>query len=380
MSNILAFLKTQQETMIETLLRLTEAESPSNRKDLVDRCGVVLCKEFEELIGGAIRVIEKETVGHQYVFTYGDGPEKPLLIIGHLDTVWDEGALPIHREGDVLYGPGVFDMKGGLTITLWALKALKEMGVQGNRPVVFVVSSDEEIGSHHSKDLILAEAEKSAIVFVPESSIGSTGAVKTSRKGAAQFLLTIEGVSAHAGINAWDGASAIEELAYQIIDLKKLANQDEGISVNVGVVAGGTRANVIAKEASAAIDLRITKKSQAEELVNKIKKRPTFIQGTKVQVDGDLDRYPLERDEEVARLYEELREIAASHGYELAEGSSGGASDGNFTAGIGIPTIDGLGPLGDGAHAENEHVILSNLPYRAALLAEILLKYMNEKG
>ncbi|MCK6207033.1 M20 family metallopeptidase [Bacillus infantis] len=378
MSKILSFLKEHQSEMIETLLKLTEAESPSYSKPLVDHCGEVLSGEYERLIGGPVRKIDKEEVGNQYLFTYGEGDKEQILVIGHMDTVWDVGAIPIKRDGNILYGPGVFDMKGGLTITLWALRALKEFGETGNRKVAFLVSTDEEIGSVHSKDIILEEAKKSSLVLVPESSISPDGDVKTERKGAGQFLLKVEGVAAHAGINAWDGASAVEELAYQIIDLKKLANREEGISINAGVIQGGTRCNVIAKEASAEIDVRITKKEQAFQLMEKIRNRPTFVEGTKVQVIGEFERFPLERNEAVKALYKDLKEIAASHGYDLKEGSSGGASDGNFTAGIDIPTIDGLGPVGDGAHSETEHVDLDNLPYRAALLAEMILKYMKE--
>lgn len=379
MSKILNYLQEQHSSITETLLRLTEKESPSNCKVLVDKCGEVLSDEFMRLVGGSVARIEKAVVGDQYKFTYGAGEEKEqILVIGHMDTVWDEGALPIKQDGNILYGPGVFDMKGGLTITLWALNALKETGAVLNRNVTFLVTTDEEIGSKYSRELILAEAKKSSVVFVPESSIGPDGAVKTERKGAGQFWLTIEGISAHAGINPWDGASAIEELAYQILDVKKLENRREGISVNVGVIKGGTRGNVIAHEATAEIDVRFTKKAQAEKLTAMIKNRPTFVNGTKIKVTGKLDRYPLERTEPVIHLYEELKEIAASHGYVLSEGSSGGASDGNFTAGLGIPTIDGLGPVGDGAHSENEHLDLNNLPYRAALLAEIILKYANK--
>lgn len=377
LSQILNYLKENESNILDTLLRLTKAESPSHNKVLVDQCGEILRNEYESFIGHEVECIEKESVGNQYKFTYSNNSEsEQLLVIGHMDTVWDEGALPIKQDGDLLYGPGVFDMKGGLTITLWALKALKEFNYFGSKKIVFLVTSDEEIGSAHSKDLIIQEAKRSRAVFVPESSIEPDGAVKTERKGAGKFLLKVEGISSHAGINAWDGASAIEELAYQIIDLKKLANRDEGISINVGVVSGGTRSNVIAKEAVAEIDVRITKKDQAEVIQNQILNRPQFIAGTNIEITGEIERFPLERNEQVVELYEVFKEIAANHGYDLKEGSSGGASDGNFTSGIGVPTIDGLGPLGGGAHNESEHVYISNLPYRAALLAEALLKYM----
>lgn len=376
MTMILDYLKENQQEIEKTLINLVEAESPSHDKELVDACGKVLIKEFATLIGGDTQIIEKSIVGDQYLFTYGPKDSKEqILIIGHLDTVWDKGAIAMKREEDILYGPGVFDMKGGLTIALWAMKALKEFDKLGDKKVVLLVTSDEEVGSAHSKDIIIQEARKSFLVLVPESSIEPDGAVKTARKGAGKFILKIQGIAAHAGINAWDGASAVEELAHQITDLKKLANRQEGISINIGLVSGGTRSNVIAKDAFAEIDVRITKREQAHVITEQIVNRPIFVSGTKTTVTGEIERFPLERNEKVISLYNDLKQIAISHGYELQEGSSGGASDGNFTAGEKIPTIDGLGPIGGGAHSENEHIVLSNLPVRAALLAEMIAKH-----
>lgn len=376
MANILGYLREHQQEIEKTLINLVEAESPSHDKELVDACGKVLMEEFAALIGGHTQIIEKTNVGNQYLFTYGPKDSKEqILIIGHLDTVWDKGAIEMRREGDTLFGPGVFDMKGGLTISLWAMKALIESNHLMDKKVVLLVTSDEEVGSTHSKEIIIEEARKSFLVLVPESSIEPDGAVKTARKGAGKFILEIQGVAAHAGINAWDGASAVEELAYQITDLKKLANRQEGISINIGLVSGGTRSNVIAKDAFAEIDVRITKREQAHVITEQIVNRPNFISGTKTTVTGEIERFPLERNEKVISLYNDLKQIAISHGYELPEGSSGGASDGNFTAGEKIPTIDGLGPIGGGAHSENEHIVLSNLPVRAALLAEMIAKH-----
>ena len=377
MARILDYLKENQKNIEKTLIHLVKAESPSHDKSLVDTCGEVLIEEFTKLIGGDIQILDKSTVGNQYLLTYGQKDCKDqILIIGHLDTVWDKDALPLKIEEDTLYGPGVFDMKGGLTISLWAMKSLKEFNIFGDKKVVLLVTTDEEVGSLHSKEIIIQEARKSSLVLIPESSIEPHGAVKTERKGAGNFYLEVKGVAAHAGINAWDGASAIEELAHQIIDLKKLANRDEGISINVGIVTGGSRSNVIAKDAYAEIDVRITKREQAEQINKQIMNRPVFVEGTSTVVTGEIERFPLERNEKVISLFHELKEIAMLHGYDLEEGSSGGASDGNFTAGEGVPTIDGLGPVGGGAHSDNEHIILSNLPVRAALLAEMIAKHL----
>ncbi|WP_391207876.1 M20 family metallopeptidase [Psychrobacillus sp. L4] len=377
MTRMLDYLKENQSEIEKTLIHLVKAESPSQDKKLVDLCGEVLMEEFTKLIGGDIQILEKSTVGNQYLLTYGAQDCKDqILIIGHLDTVWDKDALPLKIEEDTLYGPGVFDMKGGLTISLWAMKALKAFNIFGEKKVVLLVTSDEEIGSIHSKEIIIQEARKSSLVLIPESSIEPNGAVKTERKGAGNFYMEVKGVAAHAGINAWDGASAIEELAYQIIDLKKLANREEGISINVGIISGGSRTNVIAKDAYAEIDVRIMKREQAELITQQIMNRPVFVEGTSTLVTGEIERFPLERNEKVVSLYHDLKEIALLHGYEIEEGSSGGASDGNFTAGEGIPTIDGLGPIGGGAHSDNEHIILSNLPVRAALMAEMIAKHL----
>ncbi|MFZ3577608.1 M20 family metallopeptidase [Virgibacillus sp. DJP39] len=373
MTDILTYLKNNQKNIEETLLQLVEAESPSKNKQLTDQCGLILKQSFEELVGGGVETIEKEIVGNQYRFTYSNGTEdEQLLIIGHYDTVWDQGTIPVKRENGKLFGPGTFDMKGGLTITLWALRALKELGYFGKRKVVFLVTSDEEIGSEHSRELIIEEAKKSSYVFVPESSISPSGGVKTFRKGMGIYKLVVHGKSVHAGIDPWSGASAVDELALQLADIKKLDNREEGISINIGTISGGTRTNVVAGYAEAAIDLRVRTKAQAEALEVAILNRPQFVEGTTVEVQGGINRYPLERTEVVLELFEQLKEIAVEHGYELEQGKSGGASDGNLTAGVETPTIDGLGPVGDGAHAENEHVVLENLPYRAALLAELI--------
>lgn len=377
MSEIIAYLKKHQENMEETLLRLVKAESPSKNKPMADICGEILSGNFDELVGGSVEMIEKEEVGNQYRFTYGRGDEtEQLLIIGHYDTVWDQGTLPIRKEQGVLYGPGTFDMKGGLTITLWALHALKAFNHFGKRKVIFLVTSDEEIGSKHSRELIEEEAKRSSFVFVPESSISNTGAVKTSRKGIGIFKLIIHGKSVHAGINPWDGASAIDELALQLADIKKLDDREKGISINIGTISGGSRTNVVAGYAEADIDLRFQKKEQAPAMEAALLKRPSFVEGTKVEVKGGINRYPMEESAAVQELYNQLKEIAVELEYPMERGSSGGASDGNLTAGVGIPTIDGLGPVGDGAHAENEHVILKDLPYRAALLAELIKRNM----
>lgn len=379
MQTILEYLEQHQKEMKNTLIRLARAESPSRNKKLSDQCGRELAGLFEELVGGQVEMIEKEAVGNQYRFTFGAGAEQ-ILIIGHYDTVWDQGAISLREENGLLYGPGVFDMKGGLTVTLWALKALKHAGVKIDKKLVFLVTSDEEIGSLHSRELIEAEAKKSSLVLVPESSISNSGAVKTFRKGIGIFRLEVKGQAVHAGINPWAGVSAIDELVLQLQDIKKLDDRDAGVSINIGTISGGVRTNVVADHAEAVIDLRFRTKAQGDKLAEAFRNRKPFLPKAVINVNGNINRYPMEETEEVRVLYDELKDIAAGHGYVLGNGSSGGASDGNFTAALGIPTIDGLGPVGDGAHAVHEHVVLENLPYRAALIAELIARHMTRRG
>ncbi len=376
MSEILDYLVQRTSEIEQTLITLIEAESPSLDKQLVDQCGQVLAVEFSALVGGRSERIAKERVGDCYRFTYGEGQEQ-LLILGHFDTVWNQGDLPIAKRDGKLYGPGAFDMKGGLTVALWAMHALAAHHVHGNRKIVFLATSDEEIGSHASRELIEQEARKSICVLVPESSIPPNGDIKTARKGIADFTISVRGIPAHAGHDPKAGVNAIEELAMQIADLRQLNNIDEGVSINVGLITGGTRVNVKAEYAQAEVELRFMTKEQGERVANHMIDRRSFLKGTRITVTGGINRYPLERSEQGVHLFLQLRDIAKRHGYDLQEGLSGGGSDGNFTAALGIPTIDGLGPVGDGAHARNEHIVIANLPYRAALLAEFLEKNIN---
>lgn len=378
MTNILNYLIHSQQEIEETLLKLVKAESPSNNKALVDQCGDVLQEEFHRLVpDGEVTRIKKEKVGDQFKLTYGNG-DKQILILCHYDTVWDQGALPIKREGNKLFGPGTFDMKGGLTTALWAFHTLNHFGITGDYRVAMFISSDEEIGSVESKQLIEVEARKSEWVYVPESSLPPDGKVKTARKGVGMYKMMIHGIPVHVGNEPRNGVNAIEELALQITDLSKLTNHDEGCTVTVGVVSGGSRSNVKAELAEAEIDLRFMTREQGETLNKLIINRKPFLSQAKIEVTGGINRYPLEKTDATIALYDELKEIAQHHGYELGEGLSGGGSDGNFTSGVGTPTIDGLGPIGDGPHARNEHVVLDNLPYRAALLAEALANKMRK--
>jgi glutamate carboxypeptidase len=296
-----------------------------------------------------------------------------VLLLGHFDTVWPVGTLermPFRRDGDRLYGPGTFDMKAGIAIGLTAVNALAATGT-AHPPITMLWTTDEEIGSGTSRSLIEAEARQARAVLVLEPSLPG-GALKTARKGCGEYELTIHGLAAHAGVDPGKGASAIHELAAQIGIIERLQDLPRGVSVNVGVVSGGTRPNVVAEEARAVIDVRAPARDAADAVDAALRRLHPVHAGTRLTIRGGFDRPPMERTPAGVRLFEKARSIASVLGYQLGEGSTGGGSDGNFTAALGVPTLDGLGAIGDGAHAAHEHVDASALPWRAALVAGLI--------
>jgi glutamate carboxypeptidase len=272
-----------------------------------------------------------------------------------------------------MHGPGVFDMKAGIAIGMLATRALLETGVSLSRRIVMLWTTDEEVGSATSRAAIEDEARRSDAVLVLEPSLPG-GAVKTARKGCGEYELRVRGVAAHAGIDPSKGASAIHELARQIVLVQKLQDLDRGVSVNVGIISGGTRTNVVAEEARAVVDVRAPTQADAARVDAAFRALKAVDNRTAVSVTGGLDRPPLERTAQVARLYEQAFEVARELGQVLGEGSTGGGSDGNFTAALGVATLDGLGAVGDGAHALHEHVDIESLPDRAALVAGLIAR------
>jgi glutamate carboxypeptidase len=275
-----------------------------------------------------------------------------------------------HRDGR-LHGPGVFDMKSGIALGMLAVRAVQTATADGSPRVVMLWTTDEEIGSETSREAIESEARRSAAVLVLEPSLPG-GALKTSRKGCGTFEIVARGVAAHAGVAPEQGASAIHELAHQIGWLRRLPQQLPGISVNVGTITGGSRSNVVAEEARAALDVRATTRNEMNEVDGIVRRLEVQDPRVRLDVTGGFDRPPLERSDAVISLFERARAIAAEIGLHLTEGSTGGGSDGNFTAAIGVPTLDGLGAIGDAAHALHEHVIVDALPDRAALIAGLI--------
>lgn len=371
LSQILNYLEQNKDNIFTSLERYVKAESPSNRKDLVDKCGEVIQDFFREYFGLTAEIFPQEQRGNHLKFTYGDGDEQ-VLVLCHMDTVWDEGQLPFRIEGNKAYGPGIFDMKGGAIQALWAIKALKDLKLTLNKKIVFLFNSDEEVGSITSRNIIETEAKKSKVVLIPEPTQENTGALKTARKGWGLFKLKVKGVAAHAGNHHDQGINALEELAHQIIYLQGLTDYSVGSTVNIGIAKGGTRGNVVPAEAEAEIDIRVKTLKEAQRLEELIRNLQPKLKGTSLTVEGAINRPPMERTEATGELVKKAQIIARELGFELKETSVGGASDGNFTAALGIPTLDGIGAVGAGPHAEYEHIIIDDLPRRSALLAHLL--------
>ncbi|WP_235864025.1 M20 family metallopeptidase [Sutcliffiella halmapala] len=373
MLDIHTYLNQHKDQMLEDLTRLVEAESPSLEKEMVDSCGQVLETIFKERLGvDAVRFPQKDR-GDHLLFKVGKGKTR-ILIAGHFDTVWDKGRLPLYINDGKFYGPGVLDMKGGIIQSIWAVKAYLALKYELNAEIAFLCTSDEEVGSQTSRALIEAEAQKSDIVLITEPPVAKTGALKTARKGVGIYQLKAKGISSHAGNHHQAGKSAIKEIAHQIINLEELTNYKLGTTVNVGVVNGGTRSNVVPEEAEAHIDFRVETASEAKRMVNILENLSPIIDGIELEVTGELNRPPMERTEEIVSLFLKAKEAAKEIGFSLDEAAAGGASDGNFTAYLGIPTLDGLGCLGEGPHAEYEHIIIDEIPKRTALISHLLMR------
>jgi glutamate carboxypeptidase len=376
---LLQWLARAQPQMVSTIKRLVEIESPSNSKPAVDELGRHLAQELRKM-GGKITLHPQRKAGDhlQADFPPGRGGNRalqPVLVLGHLDTVWDAGTLrsmPFLVQKGRLLGPGVYDMKAGIAQMMFAVRALQQSPAGLPRPVTFLLVSDEEIGSESSRKTTEALAKKSAAVLVCEPSQGAYGALKTWRKGVGDYTLKVKGRASHAGVDFSAGDSAVLELARQLLEITQFTDLDRGITVNPGVIRGGTRTNVVPAEAVAEIDVRIKRLEDAAYVEQKFRAlRPKNPQ-CRLEVTGGMNRPPMERSEGVEKLYRIARQAGEALRMEIAESGTGGGSDGNFTAALGIPTLDGLGAVGEGAHAVNESVFIDEIPRRAALLALLI--------
>ena len=371
---ILKYCESRQEALVECLRKAVEIESPTQSKAGVDRLGRFFAAELRRL-KGKVRILRHPKAGSALwaEFWGGRGNQKPILILGHLDTVWDVGTLarmPFQIRHGRAYGPGIFDMKSGIVCALWAIRALRAQGISPRSPVRLFLNSDEETSSIAFRDRLRAEALKARAVLVLEPA-APRGALKTARKGVGEFRITVHGRSAHAGLNPEGGVNAINELARQLLRVEEFARSRRGLTLNVGVIQGGTRPNVVPETAWASIDVRIPRLKDRKVIERKVYGLKPIHPEARLVIEGGINRPPMERAMALG-LFRRARALGRELGMDLTETSVGGGSDGNFTAALGIPTLDGLGGVGDGAHARHEHVIIRELPRRAALLAALL--------
>lgn len=361
--------------MTALLQQLVETESPSNDKKAVDSVGAILAEASRNL-GASVTVHPQKERGNHIVTKWGAG-ENGILLMGHMDTVFPLGTLetmPFYVQDDKIYGPGVQDMKGGLVIGLTAIKALVEADEMPERPITFLFTSDEEVGSQTSRALIEELAAQSALVLVLEPGLAD-GSLKTRRKGVGDFQLKITGRAAHAGGNHADGRNALEEMAHQILAIQKLTDYEKGTTLNVGVAHGGTAPNVVPDFAEIEIDLRLTQIKEFARIHKGLRKLTPILEGTNLILDGELNRPPMPFNKTMKATFKKAQQIAESAKVTLKAGESGGGSDANFVSPLGVPVLDGLGAIGDGLHSSREFIFKKSLVERVNLLALLLRKW-----
>jgi glutamate carboxypeptidase len=363
--------------MLGTIRLLVEHETPSGDKPRLDAFAAMLAGRLAAA-GAIAEIIPNATQGDhvraRFVTGVRDPAAAPALVLCHYDTVWPVGALgthPFRIEEGRAYGPGIFDMQTSLALVEYGLRAVSALDLALPRPVTLLVTSDEEIGSGTSRALIEAEAAQAAYVLVLESPLPG-GVLKTARKGTGSFAIEIAGRAAHAGVEPDKGVNAIVEMAHQVLAVQALADRSQGTTLSVGMIEGGTATNVIPARCTAQVDARAWSQAEATRVADAMDALRPVLAGAAVQVAGGWNRPPLERTA-TAALFGRVQEIGRQLSMALEEGSTGGASDGNFTGALGVPTLDGLGVPGDGAHADHEHILVDAIPGRAALLVAMWL-------
>jgi glutamate carboxypeptidase len=363
--------KQKQKAQIAFLKEMVELETPSGDQAAIGKFNRLLKSRLKGL------AVVKEVPGQHLVidFQLGGRSNGQILALAHSDTVWAKGTLPnmpFKQFKGRLWGPGVLDIKGGIAQFVTAMQMLLELGVPVGKNVVLQVNADEEIGSPHSRSLTETMAHTSDAVLVLEPGSGLEGKLKTARKGIADFQLQVTGIAAHAGVDFSKGASAIVEAAHQIQSIAKFTNLKQGVTVNPGVIQGGTRDNVIAANTTIDIDVRVPTKEQYIALEKKFASLKPKDARCQLHVSGQMNRPPMVRTSAIGQLFKLAQELGGEIGLDLQESSTGGGSDGNFTAALGIPTLDGLGCVGEGAHAPHESVLIDQLAPRTALLAKLV--------
>jgi glutamate carboxypeptidase len=373
----LRFLKNRLPEMLSTLQKLVVAESPSLEKAPADRCCDILAAEWRKRGAGVERIAQKRH-GDQVRVTWWPNKSRPqgqLLVLGHYDTVYSSGTLakmPFRVSGGKAYGPGIFDMKAGIIQALYALETLQQTKTPLRKRLVFLWTSDEEIGSDVSRKIIEAEARRSDAVFVLEPSLGPRGLIKTARKGVGEAEVIVHGRASHAGLAPQEGVNAIHELSRQLLRIQGWNDLRRGVSINADLIEGGTRVNVVAERARAVLDLRALRIADMRRLERRLHALRPVLHGARLEIRGGFNRAPLEHKMSAA-LFAKAKSLAAQMGLSLGECTAGGGSDGNLTAALGVPTLDGLGAVGHGAHSADEHILINTMPARAALLASLLL-------
>jgi glutamate carboxypeptidase len=375
--SLLKWLTKQLPSMIRTLESFVRAESPSTEKAAADACARLIAAEWRKR-GVPVELLEQKHRGPHLRISWAPGKTKPrsqLLVLGHYDTVYASGTLakmPFRTAAGRVFGPGVFDMKAGIVQALFALDAIQRCGVALAKKLVFLWTSDEEIGSESSRRLLETEAKRSDAVFVLEPALGPKGLLKTARKGVGEAEIIVRGRASHAGLAPERGVNAIHELALQIVRVSEWNDLRRGISINAGLVAGGTRTNVIPDCARTVLDLRALRIDDMRSIDKQLRALRPILPGAKLEVRGGFNRAPLERKYSVD-LFKRASSLAKQLGLTIGEGTAGGGSDGSLTAALAIPTLDGLGAVGDGAHSSGEYIVARTMPRRAALLAALLV-------
>lgn len=375
MHPVFAYMEQHKEQILDDIRTVVAIESPSLDKAAVDAMGA----KFAELFAGAgaqVETLPREERGDILRLYWGEGREAgQTLVLSHMDTVFNVGDIarnPLRIENGRLYGPGTSDMKGGIVLFLWALRCMKELGLSPRRKVVGLITSDEEVGSRASRELIEEEARRSAVALVTEPAMPPTGALKTWRKGTGGYQITAHGKPAHAGADPTKGISAIQEMAHHILTLQQLTDMSVGTTVNVGVIHGGSRGNVVAETCTVDVDVRFMSVEEANRVDGIIRGLIPVLPGARLSVTGGINRPPMVRNEATVALFQQAQGFARELGFEVGEAGTGGGSDGNFTSGVGCPTIDGLGACGDGLHTFEEYIEVDSLTQRAALMVRLL--------
>ena len=382
MDALLKTLQAQEKPLLRLLRQFVEMESPSTDKAAVDRFGESVAAVVRDF-GAAVRFVPSRATGNHLRAEFRLAPHpqgRQILLLGHLDTVWELNTLarmPFRIRDGRAYGPGIFDMKAGIVMGLYALAALRQHGAAVNQKVVMLLNADEEIGSPSSHAVTKREARRSAAALVLEPAFGLKGALKTARKGTGEFEIRVLGRAAHAGLEPQKGVNAIVELARQLLRIESFADAKRGITFNCGMIRGGTRGNVVPEHAAATVDARVFRAGDQAVVEKKMRSLRPLHRKAKVAVVGGFNRPPLERTAEVGALFDRARRLARPLGIRLSEASVGGGSDGCFTSALGVPTLDGLGAVGDGAHAEHEQIVIDEVIRRTALLAHLIRDIAN---